>query len=73
MAVRRLQDKDQDILFKLILLKKTKAQLEMLIYQGVLKEWELRKTTFQGKRISVLKMSKVLRTWEPRTLIINIR
>ena len=42
MAVRRLQDKDRDILFKLILLKKTQpinqAQLEMLIFPGVLKE-----------------------------------
>jgi hypothetical protein len=42
MAVRRLQDKDRDILFKLILLKKTQpinqVQLEMLIFPGVLKE-----------------------------------
>jgi len=47
MAVRRLQDKDRDILFELILLKiiinkkinqNNKVQLEMLIFLGVLKE-----------------------------------
>jgi hypothetical protein len=71
MAVRHLQDKDRGILFMRILSRKTKEQLEMLIFLGVQKE--LRIQISQGKLILLLKMMEALKTWEPRTLTIKIQ